>query len=68
MGSTVGLTFSAAAAFALQGAVMLCAGLPGAYHGVELWNEGVVDVLVQCRLCMRVNFSPERGRVEGDGL
>lgn len=34
MDSTVGLTFSAAATFALQGAVMLCAGLPGTDHGV----------------------------------
>ena len=47
MGSTVGLTISAGVAFALQGAVVLCGGLPSACHGVDLWNVGVVDVLVQ---------------------
>lgn len=36
MGSTIGLTFSAAAAFALQGAMMLCAGFPGTDHDVGL--------------------------------
>ena len=36
MDSTIGLTFSAAVAFALQGAMMLCGGLPGTYHGVGL--------------------------------